>query len=341
MSASDPSRREVLAAAGAMAIASSVAGTATAQPADAAHPPLTKADIDRMAQKVSNAGRWGADDQLGTLNLITPAKRKQALALATHGTTVSLAHEQSTEKSDDNRQPLIQTIRPPNFKPGEATTFVFETYTMNYHGGYFTHMDALGHCFYDGISYNGATPEIASEHGLSKLSIMTSSNGVVTRGVLMDIPRLKNLPYLEPTDIVYPEDLDGWEKKAGIKVTSGDAIFIRTGRWARRKDKGSWNAASQGAGLHSSCAEWMHARDVGILGTDDVGDKAPSPVPGVFNPVHSLVLARMGTPMIDDCDLEAVSETANQLKRWTFLMMVAPMVIPTGTGSPVNPIAIF
>jgi hypothetical protein len=85
----------------------------------------------------------------------------------------------------------------------------------------------------------------------------------------------------------------------------------------------------------------MHDRDVGILGTDDVGDKAPSPVPGVFNPVHSLVLARMGTPMIDDCDLEAVSETANQLRRWTFLMMVAPMVIPTGTGSPVNPIAIF
>jgi kynurenine formamidase len=156
----------------------------------------------------------------------------------------------------------------------------------------------------------------------------------------VDIPRLKNLPYLEPGVAIYPEDLEAWEKKTGVKIASGDVVLIRTGRWARRAAKGPWDTARV-AGLHVSCVPWLKHRDAAVLGSDACLDVLPSQVEGVIQPVHQLVLIAMGTPIFDNFDLEALGDAAAKKNRWTFLISVAPLAVPGGTGSPVNPTALF
>jgi kynurenine formamidase len=303
-------------------------------PAQPAHT-VVKADVDRWMTELSNWGRWGKDDQLGTLNLITAAKRKQAAALVKEGYPVSLAHDVLKDKAEDNTNPFVHTMLP------RAGTFWLDSYSMNYHGYAHTHMDALCHASYQGKMYNGFSADEVTKEGAGKLSIIGAKTGVMTRGVLMDIAKLKGLDYLEPGTPIYPEDLDAWEKKAGVKVSPGDVIFLRTGRWARRAAKGPWPVGRNAAGFHASCAKWLHDRGVAMVGSDVASDLTPSQVPGVALPIHQMLLVAMGVHIFDNCDLEALSEAAAQRKRWAFLLTAAPMAIPGGTGSPLNPIATF
>jgi kynurenine formamidase len=331
------SRRNFLlgtAAAALMMSASPAAGAAAGTPA------FSAADFERLLTEVSNWGRWGKDDQLGAVNLITPAKRKQAAALVREGLSISMAHDQSTEKQLDNPEPLVRKVISSGEMPNAP--FSADVYTMNYHGPFWTHMDALCHFFWAGKMYNGYPKELVKNTGAEKLDIVNLKAGIVTRGVLMDIPRLKGLPYLEPSTPVYPEDLDAWEKQAGLKVSSGDMIFLRTGRWGRRAKLGAWDIDAQGvAGLYPTCARWMKQRDVAVLASDAVSDLVPSPVPGNRFPIHALTIVGLGVPIFDNCDLEEVSETANRLRRWEFMVATAPMRVPKGTGSPLNPLALF
>ena len=296
---------------------------------------VTKADVDRWMTELSNWGRWGQDDQLGTLNLITPAKRKQAVALVKEGYSVSLAHDVLKEKAEDNTNPFVHTMLP------RAGQFWLDSYQVNYHGYAHTHMDALCHDSYQGKMYNGFPQEEVTKDGAPRLSILSGKGGVMTRGILMDMARLKGLDYLEPGTPIYPEDLEAWEKQAGVKVSPGDVIFIRTGRWARRAAKGPWPVGRSAAGLHASCARWLHDRGVAMVGSDVASDLVPSQVQGVALPIHQLLLVAMGVHIFDDCDLEALSQAAAKRKRWAFLLTAAPMAIPGGTGSPLNPIATF
>jgi len=159
--------------------------------------------------------------------------------------------------------------------------------------------------------------------------------------VLIDIPRLKNVEYLEPSTPIYPEDLEAWEEKIGVKVSPGDVVFVRTGRWARVAAKGPWNLGQAAAGLHASCAKWLHDRQIAMLGSDGVNDLLPSPVEGVVQPIHQITLVALGVRLFDNLDLEALSKAAADRQRWTFLLTAAPLAIPGGTGSPLNPIATF
>jgi kynurenine formamidase len=305
--------------------------------ASAVEPPnMTTADVDRMMTELSNWGRWGKDDQMGTVNLVTAAKRKHAVSLAREGTVVSLSHAQSTVEAPDNKQPLTHVT---HF--GASAGVAYDSYNMFYHGNYYSHMDALCHMFWNGRAYNGNLPAIVTPDGASKLDITAFKEGVVTRGILMDIPRLKGVPYLEPELCIYGEDLDAAEKMAHVKVASGDALILRTGRWARRAEKGPWNTQTSSAGLHASSVRWLKQRDVAILASDSVSDVKPSRVEGLNDPIHKLVIVALGTPILDNLDLEELSETANRMNRWEFLLTAAPMVIPGGTGSPLNPLAIF
>ena len=286
--------------------------------------------------ELSNWGRWGKDDQLGTLNLITPAKRKQAVALVKEGYPVSLAHAVLTEKSGDNPNPFVHTMIMPN--PDTEAGYVMDSYSDTYHGIAHTHLDALCHAFYQGKSFNGFAVSDVTENGCPRLSILNLQAGIMTRGILMDIAKLKGVEYLEPGTPIYPEDLEAWEKQAGVKVSAGDVIFIRTGRWARRAEQGPPRAY---AGLHASCAKWLHDRGVAILGSDDAQDVSPSLVEGVRQPIHQLVLVAMGIHIFDNCDLEQLGKEAAKRKRWEFLLTAAPMAVSGGTGSPINPIATF
>ena len=342
------SRRQVIqraaAAASFSALAESFADAQTAAPSsdgDAAHH-TSKDDFVKLLTELSNWNRWGKDDQMGAVNLITPAKRKQAAGLVKEGASFSMARNAEMEKAVDNPTPVIRKIlRVGADAPATGIGNTADSFFIAYHGYAHTHMDALCHMFYQGKMYNGYPQETVTKAGAEKLSVIAFKNGIVSRGILIDIPLLKGIDYLEPSTPIYPEDLDAWEKMAGVKVSSGDIIFIRTGRWARRAAKGPWNVSANSAGLHASCMRWIHQRDVAMVGSDAASDLMPSGVEGVVQPIHQLLLVAMGTPIFDNCDLEALSQAAAARKRWEFLLTAAPLAVPGGTGSPLNPLATF
>jgi kynurenine formamidase len=282
--------------------------------------PRNAAEFDELFKQVSNWGRWGKDDQLGSINLITPAKRKQALALAKTGESVSLAHNPLTERAEDNNSPFEHTMLRGNN---------MDRYAVSYHGYAHSHIDALCHFLYKDQTYNGyARADVNTDKGCAKLGIDNLKNGVITRGVLVDIPRLRGVKYLEPGTPIYVEDLEAWEKKAGVKLAAGDALLLRTGRWARREALGPWNVAQSAAG-------------VSILGSDVGEDVTPSRVEGVALPVHTLCITAMGMNLLDNQDLEALGDAAARLNRWEFMLTVAPVPVTGGTGFPVNALATF
>jgi kynurenine formamidase len=182
---------------------------------------------------------------------------------------------------------------------------------------------------------------VNTQKGCVKLGIEHMKSGILTRGIIIDIPRLKSVPYLESGVPIYPEDLDAWEKKTGVKITPGDAVFVRTGRWARREKVGPWKGSDGLAGLHASTVPWLKARDVAFLGGDGPQDVIPSLVEGVNLPVHTLMIGSMGVHIFDHMDLEAVAEKAARLNRWDFMLTAAPYPIVGGTGYPLNAIATF
>ena len=300
---------------------------------------VTASMVEKWMSELSNWGRWGKQDELGAVNLITPEKRKEAARLVQEGVSVSLSRNAEKEKSVDNGSPFGHVMTATGLD--NKIPFCIDTFSVSYHGYAHTHLDALCHMFYKGRMYNGFSQKEVTEKGAGKLAIHHLKNGIFTRGILMDIPRLKGVPYLEPGTPIYPEDLEAWEKKAGIKVRSGDAVFINTGRWARRAAKGPWDVGNLSAGLHASCMPWFKSRDIAFLGSDAASDVAPSQVQGVQQPVHQITLIAMGVPIFDNCDLEALSQAANQRKRWEFLLTVSPLAVTGGTGSPLNPIATF
>jgi kynurenine formamidase len=297
-------------------------------------PAVTQAEYERWKTELSNWGRWGKDDQIGTLNLITPAKRRQAAALVRDGVSVSLAADADTVKAVDNPNPYEHTML------GIAS----DRLGINYHGIAHTHLDSLAHINVNGVFYNGYTPDpdVVVKQGHSKNSIHNVKDGLFTRAVLIDIPRLKGVPYLEPGTPIYVSDLEAWEKQAGVRVGPGDALLVRTGVWARRKAEGPWlrgrAEGGRSAGLDPSVIPWLKARDIAVLGSDHPQYVAPSTLRGA---VHDFALVYLGVHLLDNCDLEAVADAAAARKRWEFLLTTAPLPIRGGTGSPLNPIATF
>ncbi len=300
---------------------------------------MTVQDVDRLVEELSNWGRWGKDDQLGTLNLITPEKRRQAAELVREGISVSLARNVETDAAPDNPDPFVHTMLA--IGRGADGPWSMDRFSVAYHGYAHTHMDALCHLFYRGKMYNGFSRNEVGEKGAERLGIHNVKTGIFTRGVLIDIPRLRGVRFLEPGTAIYPEELDAWEEFAGLKVEAGDVIFIRTGRWKRRELLGPWDVQQGLAGLHASCARWLKQRDVAMIGSDAASDVIPSGIPGMTHPIHLLTLHAMGIHIFDNCDLEELSETAQKLKRWEFLITAAPLAVQGGTGSPLNPIASY
>ena len=295
---------------------------------------VTGSDLERWQTELSNWGRWGPDDEIGTINLITPAKRREAAALVRAGVSVSLARDVLKEAAVDNPRPFVHTMH------GVGS----DEFAVRYHGWAHTHLDALAHVDdAEGRMYNGYRPDEAAvleAGGHARNSIHNLKNGVFTRGILMDIPRLKGVPYLEPETPIYVEDLEAWEARTGVRAGAGDAVFIRTGRWAAREVLGPFIIGRIGtaAGLHASVIPWLKQRDVALLGSDGALSVAPSDLPGA---AHDFALVHLGIHLFDNADLEALGETAAEQGRWEFLLTAAPLAVWGGTGSPINPIATF
>lgn len=306
----------------------------------APHKALSRTDVQQMMKELSNWGRWGKDDQKGAINLITPERRKQSAKLVREGVSVSMARTLDMTQAPDNASPWVREMTSTGEKPTSGAGM--DKLAVSYHGWAHTHMDSLSHIFFRGEMYNGYPQTEVTREGAKKLDVANFREGIVTRAVLFDIPRLKGVPYLEPGDAIYAQDLEAWLKKAGgLTLRSGDAILIRTGRWVRRAAKGAWNLGEGAPGLHVSVMPWIKKADAAILGSDATEDVIPSQVEGMFLPVHNVAIVGLGMPLLDNCDLDGVAEMAAKLKRWEFQIVIGPLPSPGGTGSPVNPIAVF
>src|SRR3954467_4487426 len=297
----------------------------------ASHAPVNKAQVNRWMTELSNSGRWGKDDQLGALNFITPAKRREAMALAKDGVVVSLEQplkivpKPEETKADGKPHGIpFHEIRFKTFPaddPRGNSGFTSDVQEYHVHGG-MTHLDALCHDSSDGRLYNGyALKDTVNENaGCTKLGLDNLKEGIVTRGVLVDMSRLKRTGAREAGNRVYVEDLEAWEKQTGVKVSPGDALFV-------------YNEARNG-GFDISVAPWMKARGVAVTsgvraGADD------------NHADHRLVLVSLGTYLLDGVDLNELASTAARLNRYTFMLVVAPLRAPGSSGSLVNPLAMF
>jgi kynurenine formamidase len=306
--------------------------------ADTSRPVIAATEYERWQKDLSNWGRWGKDDEMGALNLITPAKRRAAVALVKDGITVSLASNAATQKELDVPCPAEWTMV--TATQGGATDRI--AYPC-IHGAGATHIDSFAHIFFNGLAWNGypVSTVVSKEKGAVRNSVLNMKNGIVTRAVLFDIPRLKGLPYLEPGTRIYPDDLEAWEKKVGVKVGAGDALLIRWGRWARRAKLGAWAIDEGAAGFDNSVIPWLKQRDVAMIAWETPG-YVPQPAGDLPRlALHNFALTMLGIMLIDRADLEAASEAAAARNRWEFMLSVAPLPIPYGTGSPVNPLAMF
>lgn len=301
-------------------------------------PTVTPAEYERWQTELTNWGRWGKDDEMGALNLITPAKRKQAAALVKEGVTVSLASNAATSKALDVPCPADWAMT--------AASQSAATDRIAYpciHGAGATHIDSFAHIFFNGKMWNGYPVDgnVSKERGAQRNSVLNMKNGIVTRAVLYDIPRLKGVPYLEPGTRIFPEDLEAWEKKTGVRVGAGDALLLRWGRWARGAALGPWNTDEGSAGLDNTVIPWLKKRDVALIAWE-----TPGYVPGPAGDLprlalHNFAIAHLGIMLIDRSDLDAMATMAAARGRWDVMLTVGPLPIPNGTGSPVNPIAIF
>jgi kynurenine formamidase len=297
-----------------------------------------RSTIEKWFESISNWNRWGADDELGALNLITAKKRTEAAALVKLGQSLSLSRDVIKERvgvSAPFDHVMVESGETPS---AESAGDIF---SVQFHGFTQTHLDALCHIFHGDLMFNGVSKNTVSKQGAEKMSVLSMKNGIFTRGFLMDIPRALGRVYLSAGDAIYPEHLDLWLEKTKARVESGDALIIRTGRWAREEREGRWDIEAGSAGLHASCLPWLKQHDIALLVSDLASDLMPSQVEGVRLPIHLVTIAALGVPIIDNCDLEPVSKFSAEQGRWEFLFVASPLAVPGGTGSPINPLAIF
>ncbi len=303
---------------------------------------LTAQDVARMFEELKNWGRWGADDERGTLNLITPEKTRQALGLAKEGVTVSCALPLPVAAGPMNFRPVAHMmLRAGDAVSEEGLQFTADYFAIAPHGMATSHLDALCHVVSNGKLYNGFDKGEVRSVGAGKNSIMSGKDGLVSRGVFLDIPALKGKEWLEPGEQIHPEDLSAAEERQGLRVEPGDILLVGTGRDARLASLGPWGLGEGLAGMYADCLPWLKERDIAIIGCDGVSDVLPSGIEGSIQPIHEVIIASMGVHILDNLCLRRLSEACRARNRYEFLLMLGPLRLEMGTASPVNPVAVF
>jgi kynurenine formamidase len=309
----------------------------------------SEAQVLRWMTSLSNWGRWGKDDQLGCLNLITPAKRKQAAALVREGVTVSCARPIVTDLTPDVthqvQRYMVDSGEGRDSDPPERRLTrrgAAEFIGMVFHGQTITHIDAMAHYSWQGKMYNG-TPasRVTSREGAQSHSIEAAQDGIVSRGVLLDIPRLRGARWLDPSEPVMPSDLEEAERSQGVRVEEGDILLVRTGNYRKVLESGPVSLAEPMTACQVACAPWFKERGVAMLGTDTSNDFRPSHYATITSPLHTMCLVTLGLWLIDNANLEQLAEACQQRDRYEFMLALGPLRLRNVTGSPVNPIALF
>jgi kynurenine formamidase len=305
-------------------------------------------------EKLSNLGRWGKDDRLGTLNLITPEVRRRATSLVRTGEVVSLSRDLDPEKPDPLGSGIAVVQR--FMCVGEVShhmgrgTYRFDAVTeyvgIAAHGSN-THLDGLAHYAWDGKNYNGfAFEENTSIGGAQMLSIHHASDGIISRGVLLDICALHGVEWLEPGYAIGPDELVAAEERQGVIVESGDVLIVHTGHVARTLAVGPVPGPGRippQAGLSAACLPYLKNHDIAALGSDAIQDVQPSGFDTfeLLRPVHNVSLVAIGLWLIDNLELTELARTCTDKSRWTFFFAMLPWRMKGVTSSATNPIAMF
>ena len=310
----------------------------------AAGPPvLSAAEFSALYWRLQRASDWGPADRRGALNHLTQARVLAAASEVRLGRTATLAAPIESRMSLDNPEPAVHEMISPagdQADPG-GLSFAMDRLAMNVHGDADSHIDALCHVIYRARLYNGIAADTVTAAGPSELSIEVARDGIAGRGVLLDIPRLRGVPWLEPGEHVTAEDLIGAEEAQQVRVGPGDLLFVRVGHRKRRTELGPWDAAHARAGLHPAALEFVAERQVAALGSDSNNDTSPSAADGVDFPVHVLAINAMGLHLLDYLQFDDLVRLCAEAARWSFFCVIAPLRLIRGTGSPVNPIAIL
>ena len=300
-------------------------------------------------ESLSNWGRWGPDDQLGCLNLIGTEQRKRAVGLVTDGVSVSCARPITTEMAPDVTYQVQRFMV--DSGEGRDTDPPERRYTrrgagefigMVFHGQTITHIDAMSHYSWNGLMYNGVpSSRITSREGAQSHNIEAAYEGIITRGVLLDLPRLRGVDWIDPTEPVMPEDLEAAEQAQGVRVGEGDILLTRTGNYRMRLERGPSSQSDPMTAHQAACAPWFKERGIAMMGSDTSNDARPNPYKTIGNPLHTICLVSLGLWFIDNANLEELAAACAERGRYEFMLTLAPLRLRNVTGSPVNPIALF
>ncbi|MER5934859.1 cyclase family protein [Streptomyces sp. NPDC002054] len=314
------------------------AGGAANGPANG--PAVSRREFDALFERVRTWGRWAAADR-GAWNRVTPDHVQRAAALVRTGTTVALGLPWNTRPGPDNDRPALHymsdlgDVEPP--EPAAHKDFI----AVDYHGKAVSHLDALSHIAYRGQLYEGRAAREAVDAGGARFGSVQALGPLVAKGVLLDLPAVLGVDWLEPGCAVHAADVIAAERALAVTVDEGCAVLLRTGRFRRRRELGPWDPGTASAGFHVDAVPLLAERGLALLGGDGDSDVRPSPVEGLHSPVHALAITAMGVPLLDNLELEALSAACAEAERYEFMIVVTPLNVPGGTGSPVNPVAIL
>lgn len=321
----------------------------TGNPADAPTPPpagagrgatVSRQEFDALFASVRTWGRWTPADR-GAWNRVTAGHVRRAAALVRSGTVVPLGRPWDTRPGPDNAKPALHYMSDLGDVEAPEPSVYKDFLAVDYHGKGVTHLDALSHVAYQGRLYDGrAAREVVDAAG-ARFGAVSSLGPLVTKGVLLDLPAALGVRWLEPGYAVHVQDVIAAEEALGVTIEDGDAVLLRSGALRRRRETGPWDPATASAGWHVGAVPLLAERGIALLGGDGDSDVRPSPVEGVHSPVHALAVTAMGVPLLDNLDLEALSAACAGAGRYAFLLVVTPLNVPGGTGSPVNPVAIL
>jgi kynurenine formamidase len=305
---------------------------------------VTAEQFSALFDALRSWGKWGRDDERGALHLLTPDHVAAATATVREGMTVTLSLPLNTHVGIECPEPADHHMTALGGSESELPGplhFIKDYVGLDYHNDGHTHIDALCHVAYQGLLYNARPEGVVTEDGAAWGSIETLKDGLVGRGVLLDVPRARGSDWLEPGEHVFREDLELAERDQDVQVRTGDILLIRTGHARRLAEMGPWHTGAAKAGLHPTLMPFLADRGVSALGSDGNSDTAPSSTEGVDFPIHVLAITAMGIHLLDYLQFEDLRLACERRQRWEFLFVALPLLILGGTGSPLNPIAVF
>jgi kynurenine formamidase len=304
---------------------------------------MTEGEFRELFETVCNWGRWGDEGERGALNHLTPARTAAAARLVRSGATVTLSQPLRTMARIDVPEPAdhhMTMLTDVDIGSG-SVRFAKDYVGVDYHNDGHSHIDAFSHVAYEGRLYGGISEKSVTSDGAGTGSIEVLKDGLVGRGVLLDVPRVRGVAFMEPGDHVFREDLEAAERAQGVTVGPGDILLVRTGHARRQAECEPWDTAKAKAGLHPTVATFLAERCVAVLGSDGNNDTAPSTTEGIGFPIHVLAINAMGIHLLDYLQFEDLVGRCEEAGSWEFLFAAAPLRIVRGTGSPLNPTAIF